>query len=303
MTSLHFVGPVLVSLVILFLGGAVVWSISPLRILVLVALGRSWCPLPDAMKATRNQTAKRQLKAVLTKTARIVTEDGEFVLWGVGDERYWLPRGSRILPGMLAEQKLGVYEMGGGVKKEDVVLDCGASIGLYTLHALTLGASRIIAIEPSPRNVECLKRNLAEPIRASRVVVVAKGVWEKEEMRTLRMQPKNSAADSVALNYRGSVPGPQVPLTTIDAIVCELGLERLDYIKMDTEGAERAALVGASDAIRRFHPRMTIAMEHRFTDPREIPRIVAAIANDYRITRGPCLELGNALRPATLNFY
>ena len=92
-------------------------------------------------------------------------------------------------------------------------------------------------------------------------------------------------------------------LTTIDTIVRELGLERLDYIKMDTEGAERSALVGASDTIRRFHPRMTIAMEHRFTDPREIPRIVAAITNDYRIARGPCLELGNAVRPATLNFY
>jgi FkbM family methyltransferase len=297
-------GRVLVSLVILVLGGAVIWTISPLRILVLVALGRSWCPLRDAMKATRNRRAKRQLKAALTKSAQIITEDGEFVLWGVGDERYWLPRSSRILPGMLAEQKLGVYEMGGGgVKRGDVVLDCGASIGLYTLHALTLGASRVIAVEPSPRNIECLKRNLAEPIRANRVVVVAKGVWEKEEMRTLRVQPENSAADSVALNYRGSAVGPQVPVTTIDAIVCELGLERLDYIKMDTEGAERAALVGASDAIRRFHPRMTIAMEHRFTDPREIPKIVAAIANDYRITRGPCLELGNAVRPATLNFY
>src|SRR5438132_13576531 len=114
-----------------FLVGTLVWTVSPLRILLLVALGRSWCPFRDAMKATRNQTAKRQLKAALKKTAQIVAEDGDFVLWGVGEERYWLPRGSRILPGMLAEQRLGVYEMTGtGVKRIDVVLDCGASIGV-----------------------------------------------------------------------------------------------------------------------------------------------------------------------------
>ena len=289
---------------ILFLGGALVWTISPLRILLLVALGRSWCPLSDAMKATRNHAAKRQLKAALTKMVQVVAEDGDFVLWGVGEERYWLPRGSRILPGMLAEQKLGVYEMAGtSVQRGDVVMDCGASIGLYTQHALALGASRVIAVEPSPRNIECLRRNLDEAIRASRVAVIAKGVWDKDELRILRMQKANSAADSVALNYRGSAPGPRVKLTTIDAIIGELGLERLDYIKMDTEGAERSALVGASNTIRRFHPRMTIAMEHRFTDPREIPRIVAAITSDYRLARGPCLELGNAIRPATLNFY
>jgi FkbM family methyltransferase len=285
-------------------GAVLIWSVHPLRIFLLIALGRSWCPFQEAFKAPRNHKAKRELKAKLAKCARIAKEDGEFVLWEIAGEQYWLPRGSGILPGMLAEQKLGVYETAGyGVRPKEVVLDCGASIGLYTLHALTLGASHVIAIEPSPRNLECLQRNLADAIREGRATIVPKGVWEREEMRTLRIQSKNSAADSVALNYRGSTRGPDVPMTTIDAIVRDLVLERLDYIKMDTEGAERAALRGATDTIRRFHPRMTIAMEHRFSDPRAIPKIVSGIANGYRIARGPCVELGKALRPATLNFY
>ncbi|MCX7823935.1 MAG: FkbM family methyltransferase [Verrucomicrobiae bacterium] len=280
------------------------WRTYPIRLFLLMALGRSWCPLREAWTAPRHRAIRLRLKAELAKTARVLREDGDAVLWEIAGERYWLPRGSRILPGMLAEQKLGSYESAGhGVRRGDVVLDCGASIGLYTLHALALGASHVVAIEPSPRNLECLRRNLAGVVREGRATIVAKGVWDKDDALTLRMQPENSAADSVALAYRGSRDGPKVPVTTIDAIVRELGLTRVDYIKMDTEGAERAALRGAAQTLRRFHPRLTIAMEHRFDDPREIPKLVASIADGYRVERGPCVDAGNALRPAIMDFY
>jgi FkbM family methyltransferase len=294
----------LVALLAVLSGAMLIWKISTLRILMLITLGRSWCPLAEAMAAPRNAAAKVRVKAELTKRAKIVKKDGECILWDVSGEQYWLPSGSRILPGMLAEQKLGAYEAAGyGVRAGDVVLDCGASIGLYTLHALQLGASHVIAVEPSPRNLECLRRNLTHALQDQRVTIVPKGVWDEEETRTLQIQASNSAADSVALKYRGSMPGPDVPLTTIDLIVHEFSPNRLDYIKMDVEGAEEPALQGAIETIRRFHPRMTIAMEHRFHDAREIPRVVAAIAENYRVGYGPCVEIGKSLRPTVLDFY
>ena len=279
-------------------------KLYPLRAAALILCGRSWCSFQEAMAGRKNREAQLRLKAELAKSLRMVKEDGEFVLWETNGEQYWLPRASRILPGMLAEQRLGVYNLAGeGPRQNDLVFDCGASIGLYTLQALVRGASKVIAIEPSPRNFECLRRNLGVPVREGRVVLVAKGVWDAEQCRTIRMQPANSAADSLALNYRGSIAGPQVPLTTIDLLVRELELDRVDYIKMDIEGAEGAALKGAAATIRRFRPRMVIAMEHRFADPREIPKIISEIASEYRIRRGPCVDTGHALRPATLYFH
>jgi FkbM family methyltransferase len=204
---------------------------------------------------------------------------------------------------MLADQRLDIYEAaGGGVRPGDVVLDCGASIGLYTLHALAKGAARVVAIELSPRNLECLRRNLAAETRAGRVTIVPKGVWGRDDVLTLRMQPENSAADSVALRYRGSRTGPKAPVTTMDAMVRDLGLQRVDYIKMDVEGAEREALRGAAETLRRFHPRLTIAMEHRFEDPRDIPKAVVEMCEGYRARRGPCVDTGNALRPVVMDF-
>lgn len=282
---------------------ALFWFVYPFRILTLLALGRSHCAWRDVWSAPRYRAERRKLRAKLARSARIVEEDGDVVRWEIAGERYWMPRGSGILPGMLADQKRAVYEAaGGGVEAGDVVLDCGANAGLFTLHALERGAAHVVAIELSPRNLECLRRNLAAEVRAGRVAIVGKGVWDKDDALPLRMQPGNSAADSVALGYRGSRHGPTVPVTTLDAIVRELGLRTVDYIKMDVEGAEREALRGAAETLRRFHPQMTIAMEHRFEDPRDIPRVVSEVCPGYRARPGPCVDFGNALRPVAIVF-
>ncbi len=81
-----------------------------------------------------------------------------------------------------------------------------------------------------------------------------------------------------------------------------MDLKRLDYIKMDIEGAEREALRGAAETLRRFHPRLTIAMEHRFEDPRDIPKVVAEVCGGYRAPCGPCTDMGNSLRPVVMDF-
>ena len=47
-----------------------------------------------------------------------------------------------------------------------------------------------------------------------------------------------------------------VPMTSIDAIVAELSLQRLDLIKIDVEGFELDVLKGALQTIRRFRPRI-----------------------------------------------
>ena len=70
----------------------------------------------------------------------------------------------------------------------------------------------------------------------------------------------------------------------LDDIVDDLGLDRVDVIKMDIEGAERVALQGARRTIRRFRPRMAICTYHRIDDPRAVPEQVLAIRSDYQVS-------------------
>jgi FkbM family methyltransferase len=268
-----------------------------------IAIGRSYCKAEAAAQTGKQHNQREQLRKRLERAARIVGDDGGFVQWEVEGESYWMPAGSRILPALLADQKLEMKEPAGfAVRPGDVVLDCGANIGLSTMAAIARGAARVIAVEPALDNVECLRRNLAGPIAEGRVLVYPKGVWDKDDVLPLNVQPSNTASYSVVLRRRGATPGPSVELTTIDKLVGELGLPRVDYIKMDIEGSERAALSGGAGTIRRFHPRLTVSLEYRYDDPEAIPDMVRSLWSGYIPVPGRCVEQNAGLRPASITF-
>ena len=83
-----------------------------------------------------------------------------------------------------------------GVRKGDIVLDCGANLGTFTRTALDRGAKTVVAIEPAPENLECIRRSFKDEIASGRVILYPKGVWDKDDVLTLHIHHDNSAADS-----------------------------------------------------------------------------------------------------------
>ena len=185
----------------------------------------------------------------------------------------------------------------------DIVLDCGANVGVYTREALKNGAKLVVAIEPAPENIECLRRNFTAEIASGRVVLYEKGVWDKDDMLVMRVDPGNSAADSFVIRREGAVETKQLPLTTIDKLVAELKLERVDYIKMDIEGAEQRALQGAIETLTKFRPRLSLSAYHVPSDPEMLPKLVRKAWPEYRMQCGPCAEANGHVRPDVLYFY
>jgi len=110
----------------------------------------------------------------------------------------------------------------------------------------------------------------------------------------------NSGGDSVVLEI-GPGDTVDVPLTTIDAIVAELKLPRVDMVKLDIKGAERQALTGAKETLRRSRPRLALASEHLDDDNVELPRLVRSIVPQYSVRCGVCFEKG-AIKPELLLF-
>lgn len=274
------------------------------RVEAAYALGQSHgCPPGEAWQAMRRKVERHGVWMDLKASARAVREENGWTLWEIAGERYWTPRASRVLPGLIEERGSGMYDGEGAPRSGDTVLDCGAHIGTFAAAALARGAARVIAVEPAPDNLECLRRNLAEPIAAGRVTVCPAGVWDRETVLLLRVSPHNPAANSVALNFRGSLPGPRVRTETIDALVDRLGLDRVDCIKLDVEGAECEALWGARQTLRRWRPRMAVAAEHRAGDTERIPEVVRSIRADYRVQFGPWVLCRHSIRPQMLNFF
>lgn len=175
------------------------------------------------------------------------------------------------------------------VQEGEIVLDCGAHVGVFTHHALKRGAAKVIAIEPDPVNIECLRRNFAAEIASGRVVIFPKGVWSRPDTLTFFLGDSTGLNSAVAAPRQGfSGNTMQIEVTTIDRIVEELKLKRVDYIKMDIEGAEREALQGAMETLKRDRPRLFLDSYHRRDDMEVLPHLIRQAHEDYSLACGPC---------------
>jgi len=226
--------------------------------------------------------------------------------------KYRTPRGDFWLPGegktTLAWLLWEIYEdkvyQGNTVEisKGDTVIDCGAHVGVLTRYALDQGASRVIAIEPDPSNILCLRRNFAKEIAAGTVTLVEKGVWNEAAEIQFEHDVHDSSRHTFHHQPDADVKMISIPVVPLDQIVAELGLERVDFIKMDIEGAEREALQGAEETLKRFRPEMAICTYHRDDDPPAIRAAVARTGVPYDI-HARLLSIGhNQVQPKVLFF-
>lgn len=293
---------------LLFVGS--LWIYPEPMFLVVYAAGRAGeCPLPQSLKAKQVIDELNRTSLSIGSRSMILAKEpnGGLWKWKTPEGIFWAPPETSV-PFLLSEQATRVYGDGERrVRQGDVVLDCGANIGTFTHEALQAGAKLVVAIEPSERNVEALRRTFAKQIEEGRVIVYPKGVWHREEELKFFVY-ENSALDSAILQERpeeGRKPKEvRVPVQAIDNIVAELKLERVDFIKMDVEGAERKAMEGAQQTLGKFHPRMSIAMENLPDDQYVVPPIVKKAWPQYRVECGRCTQSASGrIQPDVMYFY
>ena len=153
-----------------------------------------------------------------------------------------------------------------GLSPGAVFLDVGAHIGYDTLKAsVKVGENgKVIAFEPNPGTLEQLRANILAS-HATNVVVEPIACTDSEQMLTLydSTPEGNSGASSLSLANadearKGTLPSYIVRGRPIDHVVAELGLKRVDAIKIDVEGAEYLVLQGMRETLQRFHPKLVM---------------------------------------------
>jgi FkbM family methyltransferase len=277
-----------------------------LRVALLFLVGRAGaCSLSATFAGVRNLPEREAFHLRIEKASHVVKSEAGLDLWETPRGSYWFPsnrEGGEALFTVLAEREQDVYSV--HIRPGDVVLDCGANIGTYTQQALSQGAGHVVAVEPEPRVLECLRRNLAAEIAAGKVTVVAKGVWDREQVLEMAVDDgslASSVVDAVEhLQHR--VGKVTVDLVTIDKLAADLKLERLDLIKMNIEGAERQALAGAQSTLERFRPRIAVIVGHLPDDPVVIPALIEKSHVPYRRQFIRCRDRGLDLQPEIMVF-
>jgi hypothetical protein len=60
-------------------------------------------------------------------------------------------------------------------------------------------------------------------------------------------------------------------------------IPKIDFVKMDIEGAELSAIKGAASSIRKFKPKLAISLYHKPTDIFEIPLYISKEFSFYEM--------------------
>lgn len=164
----------------------------------------------------------------------------------------------------------------------DVVVDaggCWGDTGLYFAHRVG-GEGRVYSFEFLPDNLSIYQRNLSmNPELAGRIVLSPHPVWlaRDEELFVSRNGPGTFVGPE-----RKSEGDQTIRTMTIDQLQERPDFRRIDFIKMDIEGAELPALRGAEAVLRKFRPRLAITVYHSLADFWEIPQYLDYLGLGYR---------------------
>ena len=131
-------------------------------------------------------------------------------------------------------------------------IDIGANIGAFTMLAASLvgPAGHVLAIEPNPDNCRMLEASR----RANgfvHITIAACAVGRETGLLALETGYSNGTATPLAGDLAALFQGPVVPSLPLGRLWPS---RRVDFIKIDAEGAEHAALSGALDALDHNRP-------------------------------------------------
>ena len=139
----------------------------------------------------------------------------------------------------------------------------------------------IYSFEPDPQNYQKAVKNLS---KYSKIDVIPYGLSSQEtELRFASTQLADSIGSHIAQNKNEETI--VIPVTSLDLFFADKPQEQWPtIIKMDIEGEEKEALLGAEQIIRTQKPQMIICAYHKPEDIYELLQTILKIRDDYKIS-------------------
>lgn len=142
-------------------------------------------------------------------------------------------------------------------KPGDVVVEVGAFIGYYAMRVAELvgESGHVIAIEAINENTDILKRNVEEN-QLHNVSIVPQAAWNSTGTLTLYREARQQA--SILRKLVKPDAELTVPCNTVDQMLDNLGIEDIDFVRIQVNGAEVEVLEGMTETLK-TRPRLLVA--------------------------------------------
>lgn len=165
-----------------------------------------------------------------------------------------------------------------GIVPGGVVIDLGAYSGLTSIaFSKAVGRhGRVLALEPDPINLRSAEHNLAMHARVNgldNLTLLPMAASDQDGTIALSSEgTMGSALTSIVGGYRGTTV--EVPSRTLGTLARDFSPDRIDFVKIDIEGAEALVVPVSADFLARYRPRLVIE-GHRVNGVSTIEPLVA----------------------------
>jgi FkbM family methyltransferase len=176
----------------------------------------------------------------------------------------WMTKTNVRVDGVLTYQFSKLEAALKHVRRFRTALDIGAHVGTWSMH-MVRRFERVIAFEPLLEHRECFKRNVLN----ANVTLLSCALGAKTEQ--VRMKVHTGSSGSTHVNGAGDIS-----VVTLDSL---LGLNDIDFIKLDVEGYELFVVQGGEKTIRENRPTMVVEQKPK------------NLAERYGATRMAAVEL------------
>jgi len=177
------------------------------------------------------------------------------------------------------EAKLDVYNISKYCKNGNLIIDVGANIGAFAVFAKSLfPESRIICIEPMADNFEVLKKNAGD------FACLEYGAISNTN-RKLTMYHFGSEASACHSIYSGDVKGStpvQVNGISFESLVNKYKIEKVNFLKMDCQGAEFIIIPSISRSILKKIDYIALEIHNKIASNKKILFKVIEYADKFK---------------------
>jgi FkbM family methyltransferase len=171
-------------------------------------------------------------------------------------------------------------------KKGDTVIDIGAHIGRYTITSSKRvgNTGKVVAIEADPDNFRILKRNIALN-NLTNVLPLNYAVFSTKTRMKLYEQSASAKYNSLMLARAAKSRNyVEVNADTLDSILMQNGINQVNWIKIDVEGAELEVLKGSAKTLSGENIFLFVEI-HNINDPSHYDNVINFLKyHNYEIT-------------------
>jgi FkbM family methyltransferase len=176
------------------------------------------------------------------------------------------------------------YDLNDANTKGKVFVDAGANLGAFSIFAACMGARKVYAFEPVKGTFDALKTNIEACGLQDVIIPVNKGLGK--ENFTAKIKADYSGDGGASIGDEGRGPRDfeykneqDAQIVTLDSF---LNGEKVDLIKLDTEGYETNIFLGASKTIIAYAPILDFSAYHHADDKTKLPQVIDGIRSGYK---------------------